>query len=113
MEDSQWTSTDDEARRHARRRRLVVVVLVNVAASPRRFATKSVRENELVLAPYTIQSLFADGVNLCRNGEEVTARRRDDVELSPRRTSDGPAWREKDISGNGVRKRQAEFLVNH
>lgn len=84
---------------------VVVVVLVNVVKKIRDKAgsRERARARHIQYNHYLQTALICD-----RNGE-IMGRRRDDVELSPRRTSDGPAWRGKDISGNGVRKRQADF----
>lgn len=63
--------------------KLVIIVLVNVAKKTRDKVGSRARKHAI----YTIQSLYADSLALIcdRNGEEVTAWRRDDVGLSPRR----------------------------
>lgn len=59
MVDLRRASTDDEARRHARRRRC------RRSRQRRREDPRQSRfEKTSSCAPYTIQSLFADGVNL-------------------------------------------------
>jgi len=61
------------------------------STSPRRFATKPVRENKLVHVIYNT-IYYLQTALICDRNEEVTVRRHDDVELSPRRMSDRSAW---------------------
>lgn len=88
MEDSRRTSTDDEARRHARRRRRRH--RCRRPRQRRREDPRQSRSREQARARHIQYNHYLQTALICDRNGEVTGRRRDDVELSPRHTSDGP-----------------------
>jgi len=86
---------------------VVVVILVNVVEKIRDKASS----RERARARHIQYNRYLQTALICDRNEQVTVRRRDDVELSPRRTSNGPTALTWKIFPEMVRERDKRIFT--